>query len=306
MRKYFAPALAAVTLVLGGCIDSLGPGEVSEDDREEILLVLDESGFFSDGFGTDGLADNLVAYLDGAAAPRVWGRRRGLPVRRVVEVVFDREAGTAMVTKTVDFEGEFLVRLDDGSVSSKPLNEQLVQSALLERLDEDRLNDRTGRRSRWHLLEISPKEFRAIDEAKRTVTIEQVRIVVNGETALEIVDPAQGLPIEDGGVLSLSEGDEVSVYADVANGTLDIENTTYVYLHVAHAREDAVGWRRVAMEYSDDLGQWVSHWVVYHAGREFVVVDALDGGSFDPEGEYRANMWGVPYRVGESDVATTD
>ena len=48
-----------------------------------------------------------VAYFDGAAAPRAWGRRRGLPVRREVEVIFDREAGTPTVTKTIDFEGEF-------------------------------------------------------------------------------------------------------------------------------------------------------------------------------------------------------
>jgi len=30
-----------------------------------------------------------------------------LPVRREVEVIFDREAGTATVTKTIDLEGEY-------------------------------------------------------------------------------------------------------------------------------------------------------------------------------------------------------
>jgi hypothetical protein len=306
MKRYLTPALALSALLLGACIDSLGPGDVSEEDREDILATLEESGFFSDGFGAEGVSEHVVAYLEGDAAPRVWGRRRGLPVSRVVEVIFDREAGTATVTKTVGFEGEFLVRLDDGSISSKPLNEQLTQTALLERLAEDRVNHRTGRRTRWGLLEISPKEFRAIDEALRTVNIEQVRIVVNGETVLDIIDPSERLPIERGGVALLNVGDEVSVFANVANTTNLEENHTYVFLHVAHAREDAVGWRRVMMEYSEDMGEWVAHWVVRHAGREFVMVDALDSGSFEAEGEYRANIWGLPYRVGETDVATVD
>jgi hypothetical protein len=306
MRKYLISALAMSAVLLGACNDSLGPGDVSEADQEDILATLEESGFFSDGFGAEGVSEHVVAYLDGDAAPRVWGRRRGLPVSRVVEVTFDREAGIATVTKTVNFEGEFLVRLDDGSVSSKTLNEQLTQSALLERLAEDRVNDRTGRRSHWRLLEITPKEFRAIDETMRTVNIEQVRIVVNGETVLDLIDPAERLPVERGGVALLSEGDEVSVYADVANTTNLEGNETYVFLHVAHARQDAVGWHRVMMEYSADRGEWVAHWVVRHAGREFVMVDALDSGSFDAAGEYRANIWGLPYRIGETDVATID
>ena len=155
-------------------------------------------------------------------------------------------------------------------------------------------------------MEISPKEFRAIDETLRTVNVEQVRIVVNGETVLDIIDPSERLPIERGGVALLSVGDEVSVYADVANPTNLDGNETYVFLHLAHARADVVGWRRVMMEYRDDLGEWVAHWVVRHAGREFVMVDALDSGSFEIEGEYRANIWGLPYRVGETDVATVD
>lgn len=66
------------------------------------------------------------------------------------------------------------------------------------------------------LLEISPKEFRLIDETKRTVNIQQVRIVVNGVTVLEIIDPSERLAIESDRVAHLSEGDEVSVYASVA------------------------------------------------------------------------------------------
>ena len=300
MKKYMTPALAFCALLLGACVDGLGPESVSEVDREDILATLGESGFFTDGFGTDGVGANVVAYFDGAAAPRAWGRRRGLPVRREVEVIFDREAGTATVTKTVDFEGEFLQRLEDGSVASKPLEEQLTQSALLQRLTDVRVHEKTGRRSHWKLLEISPKEFRLTDETKRTVNIQQVRIVVNGVTVLEIIDPSERLAIESDRVAHLSEGDEVSVYASFANETNGNASETYVFLHVFHALADRTGWHRLLMEYSPDLGEYVAGWVVRHSGREHVMVDALDSGSFDLEGEYRANIWGVPYRIGET------
>ena len=48
---------------------------------------------------------------------------------------------------------------------------------------------------------------------------------------------------------------------------------------------------------------WV---VVRHSGREHVMVDALDSGSFDLEGEYRANILGVPYRIGEANLGTAN
>lgn len=304
MKKYMTPALTFGALLLGACVDGLGPESVSEEDREDILATLEESGFFTDGFGTDGVSANVVAYLDGAAAPRAWGRRRGLPVRREVEVIFDREAGTATVTKTVDFEGVFLQRLEDGSVASKPLEEQLTQSALLERLVDARVHDETGRRSHWKLLEISPKEFRLIDETKRTVNIQRVSIVVNGVTILEIIDPSERLAIESDRVAHLNEGDEVSVHVSVANETNGDLSETYVFLHVFHALADRIGWHRLLMEYSSDLGEYVTGWVVRHSGREHVMVDALDSGSFGLDGEYRANIWGVPYRIGEANLGT--
>lgn len=161
MKKYMTPALAFCALLLGACVDGLGAESVSEVDREDILATLEESGFFTDGFGTDGVGANVAAYFDGAAAPRAWGRRRGLPVRREVEVIFDREAGTATVTKTVDFEGEFLQRLEDGSVASKPLEEQLTQSALLQRLTDVRVHEKTGRRSHWKATRDQPQGVQA-------------------------------------------------------------------------------------------------------------------------------------------------
>ena len=171
---------------------------------------------------------------------------------------------------------------------------------MLQRLTDVRVHEKTGRRSHWKLLEISPKEFRLIDETKRTVNIQQVRIVVNGVTVLEIIDPSERLAIESDRVAHLSEGDEVSVYASVANETNGNASETYVFLHVFHALADRTGWHRLLMEYSPDLGEYVAGWVVRHSGREHVMVDALDSGSFDLEGEYRANIWGVPYRIGET------
>lgn len=81
---------------------------------------------------------------------------------------------------------------------------------------------------------------------------------------------------------------------------------TYVFLHVFHALADRTGWHRLLMEYSPDLGEYVAGWVVRHSGREHVMVDALDSGSLDLEGEYRANIWGVPYRIGETNLGAAN
>jgi hypothetical protein len=46
-------------------------------------------------------------------------------------------------------------------------------------------------------------------------------------------------------------------------------------------------------------GMFVRHWIVRFPGRERIVVDAIDSQTFntDSEDDYRANGWGVPYRI---------
>ena len=55
-----------------------------------------------------------------------------------------------------------------------------------------------------------------------------------------------------------------------------------------------------------DLAEYVAGWVVRHSGRGHVMVDALDSGSFDLDGEYGANIGGVPYRIGEANSGTAN
>jgi hypothetical protein len=46
-------------------------------------------------------------------------------------------------------------------------------------------------------------------------------------------------------------------------------------------------------------GAFVRHWIVRFGGRERMVVDAIDSQAFhtDSEDDYRANGWGIPYRI---------
>jgi hypothetical protein len=48
-----------------------------------------------------------------------------------------------------------------------------------------------------------------------------------------------------------------------------------------------------------DDGVFVRHWIVRFAGRERMVVDAIDSQAFntDVEDDYRASGWGIPYRI---------
>jgi hypothetical protein len=298
MKKYFTSALAFGALVLAGCNDSAGPGNASEEDREDIVASLAEAGFFDDAFGDDGVVGQVANYFDGAAAaaPSLrWGRRHRVPVSRVIEVNVDREAGLATVSRTIVFEGVFMYLNDLEEVVEKPMNHTLMQSAVFQHLDVPRVNDH-GRETHWELIEVTPHDVVMTDPAARSVAIQSVTIEVNGVVVAEIVDAAALLSLADG-LPMLNEGDAVTVYADVANETNALENETYVFLHLFHAREDRAGWRRMPMEYNADLGKWVGHWLAQHGGRERIVVDALDGGSWLPDGAYRAHVWGIPYHI---------
>ncbi len=89
MKKYLTSALAFSVLALAGCNDSLGPGNASEEDREDIVAGLAEAGFFGDDFGDDGVVGHVANYFDGAAAaepPLRWGRRHRVAVSRPVMI----------------------------------------------------------------------------------------------------------------------------------------------------------------------------------------------------------------------------
>jgi hypothetical protein len=312
--KHLTGLLAFAVLGLAACSDGVAPGgstEVPEEVRQDIVSLLEESGFFGDDLGTQGATDGgssaatvSMANLAGAEeamAPRVWGRRRGLPVRRQITIEVDEEAGTAMAWKEVEFDGRFLLDItDDGqrNPTEKPLQETVFQHAEFERLDQE-ITDERGHRHRWRLVAVSPAQFRMAEEAKRTVSITQLTVEVNGEIRADITDPSAPIEVERG-VPKLRRGDEVTVTAYVSNDEQGNVPPTFVFLHLFHASPDARTWLRLPMaEVLDQPGVYARSWTVRQTGRERVAVDAIDAQTFvtQSEDDYRANVWGVPYIV---------
>ena len=235
------------------------------------------------------------------AAPRIWGRRRGLPVNRVITVDVDRENGTATVSKEVSFEGRFLLDItadEQLNPTEKPLAETLVQYATFRRRPADQA-DEQGRR--WRLVNISPAEWMMTDVAKRTVNLTKVEVWVNEVLELEVTDPSALLEL-DSRIPQLEIEDFVSVRAWIEN-SVDSYNVpdTFVFLHLFHASRNARGWMRVPMEQAQgDMGPYYERsWSVRHAGRSRIAVDAIDAQTFTTESEddYRASIWGIPYHI---------
>jgi hypothetical protein len=304
--------LAAGVFGITACSDSLGPGNASEEERQEILSLLDESGFFADDFGLTGANDGstaasasmaLVAEPGAAevAAPRIWGRRRGMPVSRVITVDVDRQTSIATASKEVSFEGRFLLDItadEQVNPTGKSLEETLVQYATFRRVPADQA-DQQGRR--WRLIDISPAEWMMTAEAKRTVNLTKVEVWVNEELQLEVTDPSALLDL-DTRIPQLELENYVTVRAWVENN-LDNENVpdTFVFLHLFHASPNARGWLRLPMEQVEgDMGVYYERsWMVRHAGRSRISVDAIDAQAFstDSGDDYRTSIWGIPYRI---------
>jgi hypothetical protein len=297
----------ATAVALAACSDSpTGVGNATQQDRQEVIDAMEASGWFADAFGVDGTAEDATlsasftfsfsqaAILDTVPLTQRWGRRYGAPVSRdyAVNVTGD----TAQVSAVATFDGVFLLdRTADGMANptQKPLHEQAVQYATLVRRAQ---TDTAGRQ--WQLVALSPREWRMTDEAARTVRITRVVISVNGETTLDVTDPSALLDASTR-IPRLHVGDSVSVRASVENTTgIDNVPPTFVFLHVYHAGPTARIWVRIPMRQATD-GTFVRHWIVRFTGRERMVVDAIDSQAFntDSEDDYRANSWGIPYRI---------
>ncbi len=311
MKRYLVTAVTFGAIALAACSDSTGPGNASEEDRQEILQLLEESGFFADDFGTEGATQGAspapgpfaaaAAAAEEIAPPRAWGRRRGRPVRRVITIDVDPAAGTAQATKEVAFEGEFLLDItqdEQFNPTSKPLNETLVQHAQFRRVDPATAEE-TGRH--WRLVGVSPAEWSLTDPSKQTVDIVRIEIWVDEQLFLEVDDPSQLFEV-DGRVPRLHPEQVISVKAWVANTSdAGFVPPTFVYLHLFHASLEMRMWVRLPMEMveTDSEPYWIRTWTVRHAGRERIAVDALDAGTFATQDgdDYNANIWGIPYII---------
>jgi hypothetical protein len=307
MRRPLALAGMAA-LVLGACSDDPTglQDNATTEDRQAVVEELETSGWFADAFGMDGAAEDLnlstsfalnlsaVAAQDTVPLVRRWGRRHGTPANRTVTVSISGD--TARAEMVVTFDGVFVLDRTPDDVANptqKPLQEQAVQRAILVRREE---TDTAPRR--WRLVALSPREWRMTDQVKRTVRIVRIVVRVNGEAKLDVEDPAELFGV-DNRVPRLNLGDSVSVVAEVENATgTDNVPPTFVFLHVYHHGPNARGWVRIPMRERDD-GLFVRHWIVRFAGRERIVVDAIDAQAFntDTEDDYRANGWGIPYRT---------
>lgn len=306
--KHFTALIALSVFAFTACSDDMGLGNASDDEREEILTALTESGFFADDFGAEGVTTNqsvtsgavgFAAARALAVAPFRWGRFHGLPVSRHIEI--NVEDNVATVTKQLDFDGTFLVGVPEtGDVVNKPLVESLFHSAVLEQVtrEDDQGNFRRG----WRLTALSPVELKMTNADERTVAIDSVKVFVNEELVLMIENASELLELETR-VPHWERGTTVAVHAYVTNETpLDEDQElreTYVFLHLFHASELDRRWIRVPMEYDAENERYVRSWEIRQTGRERLVVDAIDEGAFDieTEGGYRANVWGIPYRV---------
>jgi hypothetical protein len=224
-----------------------------------------------------------------------------MPVRRLVTVAVDAGAGTATVSKEIFFEGSFLLDItqdEQVNPTSKPLEEKLVQYATFHRVPIDQA-DELGRR--WRLADLSPAEFMMTDEAKRTVAITRVEVWVNEELQIEVTDPSAAVEVE-GRVPRLHPEDNVLVKAWVEN-SVDNQNDpdTFVFLHLFHASPVARGWLRLPMDrvVTETDVYYVKTWMARHTGRSRISVDAIDAQTFttETEDDYRANIWGIPYRI---------
>ena len=309
MRRTMMSVILAGSVLLAACGDATAPGNANDDDRAEILALLGETGWFDEGFGIDGAADNAsfavsgfnlgltasaAGAMDTVPLTQRWGRRFLAPTERNREV--NVSGDTATVTWSVRFaDGQFLLdRTRDEQVNptTKPMDVTSTTTATLVRRAEQ---DSAGRR--WALIALSPARLVNTATDRRTVAITQVVVRVNGEVVKTINDVNRREDLA--GLVDLSIGDEVSVTASVTNTTAN-GNTpeTFVFLHLYHASLSARGWARIPMEDNGD-GTWTRSWIARHDGHQRQMVDAIDSQTFstDTDDDYRSEVWGVPYQI---------
>ncbi len=309
MGRRLAVPLLSMAMAMWACADSTGPGNATSQDQQGVQAALDLSGFGGEDFGDLGAVADFAAppafdlgivrsaATDTVRAPRFWGRRRGRPVSVVRDVVVTGDTARATITRR--FEGVFVLRLGTDSTAvptTKPLIESLVQRALLVRRPADSVTATDS--LRWRLVALSPQEYRATRPASRTVQITHVTVSVNGQVKIDLTDPQALFRVGDQ-VPRLALGDTVVVTAEVSNTTGgDHFPATLVFLHVDRADPRGAAWRRERMGQTAD-GAYVRAWVVRVPGRARFAVDAIDAGTFTTAStdDYRANIWGVPFRI---------
>lgn len=337
MRRHFVTAVTLGAIALTACSDSaLDPtlqGNATPEDQTEITQLLEESGFFADEFGVDGMVlgapAEQTAGIYGSPSeiqgevplPERWGRHHKRPVRRSLTVEVDEIEGVAWVTKRVAFEGEFVfAAATDGGAEAirKPMHHTLIQSARFERATDDGVGDPppeepkdeppTGspqngdqHQCRWRLVAVSPAQWVMTEPIDQTVEIVRVVVYVDDEPVLEVENPNELYEV-DGRLPHLALGQVMTVRAWVEGGSPDNDPSRYVFLHWQHRSPETRIWMRRQMEFVEDGENgphYVRSWEVLAAGRERIAVDLIDSQSFavTDDDDYNANAWGIPYII---------
>ncbi len=339
MKRQLAVLLTLGALALAGCNDNTAPadnttssvttpasgtgtgigtgsggGPVSAQEAAAVLALVDQSGWSGTDFGAIGATSEFQndgeafapsisrSPMVAVSVPEFWGRLRGEPVLKTRIVT--EKGDTAWASIKVDYNGAFLLDLTPGDgkldVTSKPLVESMVQQA---RLEKGPANEHGVRN--WVLVGITPQQYVATDAAKQTVKISEVVVSVNGVVKIDITDPTAFEKILSTAAKTSNDmplfhrGDNIKIVVKVAN-TTGTNNTppTFAFLSSFHADANGLGWRRMQMQDGGDNSYSLT-WVAQQAGRERVIVEALDAQGFvtPTADDYRANVWAVPYQI---------
>lgn len=308
MRKtLLAVGSAAVALfAAAACTDA---NTLAMDQTQVLAAATDQLGNMMDTtFGVAGRTSSdaaatiggsapalAPAAIDSVTAPLFWGRLRIVPggPRPIFHRDVTVQGDSAWVELTVTFQGLFLVDTSADTTfnpSAKPLDVQLHQSAVFVR-DAQRPHG-------WRAVELSLQNWQDTDLSTRTVDVTQVQVSVNGVVMFTATDPDSLYDVVNR-IPRLHLGDTISVTASVSNTTGgSFVPPTFVFLHVRHANLSGVYWRRVPMRDNGD-GTYSRTWIARSTGVDRFVVDAIDANTLElgNANNYRANEWGIPYRI---------
>ena len=293
--------LTAVALIGAACSDS---STALNTDQTRVRAAYEGlTGFVDDDFGDTGAVGTSAAspafdsygVQDTAIAPLFWGRVRvvrGGP-RPVVSLNIVVQGDSAWVTRGVSFQGIFLADTSvDGTFNptSKPLAESVQQRGVFVR-------DAAAPHG-WRAVALTLLDWQPTAPDRRTVQVERVAVYRNDTLQFEVENPDSLIAV-DAHVPLLHQGDTVRVEAHVANTTGgSFSPSTFAFLHVRHADPTGIRWRRIRMV-DDGNGDFSREWIVRFTGRDRFVVDALDAATLQlgTADNYRANEWGIPFRV---------
>lgn len=293
--------LTAVALLGAACSDS---STALDSNQIQVRAAYDAlTGYTDEDFGDTGAigtaavppAFDSYGVLDTAIAPLFWGRDRVLRggPRPVVTVSIVVQGDSAWVSRGVSFQGIVLADTSADGVfnpTAKPLADGVQQRAVFVR-DAAALHG-------WRAVSLTLLDWQPTAADRRTVQIERVAVYRNDTLQLDVANPDSAIAV-DSHLPLLHEGDTVRVEAHVANTTGGtFSPATFVYLHVRHADPTGIRWRRIRMMDAGN-GDFSLQWIVRYTGRDRFVVDALDAATLQlgTADNYRANEWGIPFRV---------